>query len=193
MARSILLVGICIAIVACHSDSQSIVEQSDSVEAPTNVVPVSSPSTSLDPSFAQLQTLLAAQNWQAADQQTRLLMLKLSGRELEGWMDEQSLDRIGCDHLTAIDRAWAEASGDKFGFSVQRRIWQEAGENLEAMSDHVGWRQAGDWVPSESLRFDLRAPAGHLPSGDGVGLWRDGMRVGRGFPLLEVALRQCGI
>lgn len=143
--------------------------------------------------YAALQQSLSAGDWRTADQDTRRLLLKLTGREQDVWVDEASLKQLPCETLQTIDTLWQSASQKRFGFGIQYNQWMASGKNLDEMSDRVGWRNAGMWVSYDRLNFSLEAVPGHLPSGDGIGLWLDGMRVGRGFPLLAPELQRCGI
>jgi hypothetical protein len=67
---------------------------------------------------------------------------------------------------------WVKYSGGKFGFSVQKRIYQSFGgrreyneEIWEKFGDNVGCRKGGYWLYSEDITFDKKAPEGHLPTG----------------------------
>ena len=67
------------------------------------------------------------------------------------------------------DRLWVEASNGHFGFSVQKKIWEECGSPMkynngyEKFMEKVGWRSGDDFVsygylkfsPSLSLRGEL--------------------------------------
>ena len=66
---------------------------------------------------------------------------------------------------------WTKYSRGKFGFSVQKRIYQSFGgkrtydrQVWELLGDQVGWRVDGSWLFPEDLNFTNDAPIGHLPS-----------------------------
>ncbi|MBW4636498.1 MAG: GUN4 domain-containing protein [Iphinoe sp. HA4291-MV1] len=120
--------------------------------------------------YTQLRDLLAAGKWKKADGETGRVMLAVAGREKEGWLDIKSIDNFPCEDLHTIDQLWVKYSNGRFGFSVQKRIYQSLGgteeydrEIWEAFGDAVGWRKGGEWLYYSNITFDLRAPQGHLP------------------------------
>ena len=80
-----------------------------------------------------------------------------------------------------IDRAWLTASNNRFGLSIQTKIWQQAKakypKNSDAavneFRDRVGWKLtqprmekdfiSSDWLNESELIYSLQAPIGHLP------------------------------
>jgi hypothetical protein len=111
-------------------------------------------------------------------------MLAVAKREKEGWLDDKSIDNFPCADLRTIDQLWVKYSGGKFGFSVQKRIYQGFGGTREHNSDiwekfgdKVGWRKGGSWLYYRYITFDKKAPEGHLPVFDhdwglgGSGWW----------------------
>jgi GUN4-like/Caspase domain len=120
--------------------------------------------------YTQLRDLLKAQNWQEADKETARLMLKVANREEEGWLDVESINNFPCVDLRTIDQLWAKYSNRRFGFSVQKRIYQSLGGTEEynekiwkAFGDRVAWRKEGSWVYYSNTTFALEAPEAHLP------------------------------
>ncbi len=120
--------------------------------------------------YINLQNLLAAKKWKEADQETARVMLKVAGREKEGWLDISSIDNFPCEDLRTIDQLWVKYSNGRFGFSVQKRIYQSLGGtreyNQEVWSkygDKVGWRKNNSWLYYNDLTFSEKAPEAHLP------------------------------
>ncbi|WP_238993770.1 ankyrin repeat domain-containing protein [Calothrix sp. PCC 6303] len=123
----------------------------------------------------KLQQLLNAKNWKAADQETRRLLSPQ--KDPYG----PNAAKIPLNLIQEIDRAWLKASGGRFGFSVQAKIWQQAvkahPKNSEravnAFRDRVGWKLkaprtendfiSSDWLNESELNYSLQAAAGHLP------------------------------
>lgn len=125
---------------------------------------------------AELEELLQAQDWRAADEATLALMLAIADRRAEGWLHHESIENFSCGDLERIDQQWLQASDGRFGFSVQREIYLEACsgnpnsndvEAWECLGDKVGWYKNGRWLDYEQLSFDSAAPAGHLPARGG--------------------------
>jgi hypothetical protein len=133
--------------------------------------------------YRKLRDYLAQGKWKEADEETRRVMLAVAKLEKEGWLDYKSIDNFPCEDLSIIDKLWVKYSDGKFGFSIQKRIYQGFGGTREYNSeiwrqfgDKVGWRKGGDWLyykdnifdkKAPRQTFDKKAPEGHLPSGFG--------------------------
>jgi hypothetical protein len=79
--------------------------------------------------------------------------------------------------LRTIDQLWVKYSNGRFGFSVQKRIYQSLGgtreydsEVWEKFGDKVGWRKKNQWLYYKDLTFSEKAPEAHLPGLVGVGV-----------------------
>lgn len=127
----------------------------------------------------RLQDQLNAQNWQAADAETRRL--------LQPWIHPNGdifapplPGNIPPEVVQTIDRLWAEASGGRFGFRAQSLIWEQvraqqpadANAATTTFGDRVGWTRstpaqengiALQWLTEPELHYSLQAPVGHLP------------------------------
>ncbi len=119
--------------------------------------------------YVRLRSLLAAGKWQEADTETAALMLKASGRE--GWLRVADVEKFPVQELRTIDKIWREYSGDRFGLTVQKRIWQNVVDTHKTewkawccFGDAIGWRVKGNWLAHSSLNFTPEAPAGELPA-----------------------------
>ncbi|MBS9390195.1 MAG: GUN4 domain-containing protein [Dolichospermum sp. WA123] len=118
--------------------------------------------------YRKLHDLLKAEKWKEADEETARVMLAVAKREKEGWLDPNSIDNFPCEDLQTIDQLWVKYSNGKFGFSVQKRIYQGFGgtreynyQIWEKFGDKVGCRNGGS---SWYYKFDIKAPEGHLPT-----------------------------
>ncbi|WP_028082184.1 GUN4 domain-containing protein, partial [Dolichospermum circinale] len=123
--------------------------------------------------YSKLRDYLAQGKWKEADEETRRVMLAVAKREKEDWLNDKSIDNFPCEDLSIIDKLWVKYSDGKFGFSVQKRIYQGFGGTREYNSeiwrqfgDKVGWRKGGDWLYYKDITFDKKAPEGHLPGID---------------------------
>jgi hypothetical protein len=141
--------------------------------------------------------LLADSKWQEADRETLTIMLRVAGREKEGWLDIQSINSFPCTELRTIDRLWLRYSNGQFGFSVQKRIWESIGGTLDAdyetwckFGDRVGWRSQREF----NFTFDIKVPHGHLPT-QGRGKKRQKAEWMRGLviPSIVSRLLSCNI
>jgi serine/threonine-protein kinase len=141
--------------------------------------------------YSKLRDLLAAKKWQEADQETGERMLEVAGRQEEGFLSPYGdIDRFPCEDLGIIDQLWVKYSNGRFGFSVQKRIWESVNRDWAKFCKCVGWiNHKGEELLESELDFTLLAPIGHLPMfiGPGTGtfwvddngaMWDDG---GDGF------------
>ena len=151
----------------------------------------------IHPKYEKLLNYLASASWREADKETYRLMITTVGKEEGQWFDQADLDNFPCEDLLTIDQLWMNYSktpdypNGKWGFSVQKQIWQECGSPMsyndewEKFGDLVGWRKDNDWVTSNHLTSDLKKSlAGEFPLG-GLG-W-----VGWGFSSLASRLAKC--
>lgn len=132
------------------------------------------PVNTVETSYFNLQELLLARRWREADQETLNIMLKLAGREKEGWLRVEDIKNFPSTHLKTLDKLWVKSSKGHFGFTVQKRILQMSKNcglfGYETFDEIVGWRVKGylnekySWLVKEQhLRFSMNAPVGHLP------------------------------
>jgi WD40 repeat protein len=129
--------------------------------------------------YTWLRELLIAGQWERADSETTAIMLEISGRKAEDWLRPEDIEQFPCTDLLTIDRLWIKYSKGRFGFSVQKRIWQSVGGTKNAdykiyrsFGKRVGWDNGGgSWLYYCELTFALTAPVGHLPGGVLSWLW----------------------
>jgi len=83
--------------------------------------------------------------------------------------DTESIEKFPCEDLRTIDQLWVKYSNGRFGFSVQKRIYQSLGGTTkydekvwERFGDRVGWRENREWLYKEDLTFSEKAPEDHL-------------------------------
>jgi len=131
--------------------------------------------------YRMLRDLLKAGKWKEADNKTAVVMLKAANRERAGWLRIEDIENFPCTDLRTINTLWVKYSHGRFGFSVQKRIWESVGGNPDAdyetcyrFGGIVGWRVKDEWLDYSDMTFNENAPKGHLPFG-GEG-W-DGMEV----------------
>jgi predicted NACHT family NTPase len=126
--------------------------------------------------YSQLAEYLMRGKWREADEETLKVMLQVSGKENQGYLDVDAIDNFPCEDLRIIDTLWVSASNGHFGFSVQKEIYQSLGGKREynekvwnAFGDRVGWKKGGSWLMWNQYTFNLNAPGGHIPIGGRVG------------------------
>ena len=117
--------------------------------------------------YSQLKTLLASGQFKAADRETQqVLEVWLEQQEQRTILESESESelRFSCIDLRNIDQLWLQASNGKFGFSVQKRLWQDAEQLTQEFGTRVGWYADEKWLQYNDLAFDVGAPVGHLPA-----------------------------
>ena len=115
-----------------------------------------------DARFKKLKTLLNLGKWRDADYETYRLMITTVGKGEGQWFERADYETFPCNVLHTIDQLWVHYSDGKWGFSVQRQIWEECGSpmeynsNWEKFGDCVGWRKHEDWLHYKNLSFDIK-------------------------------------
>lgn len=135
----------------------------------------STPSTSQAISFDLLQQHLSTQNFKQADEETRRLLIVLAGEAAQkrGYVFFSEAQFIPEQDLNTIDELWRQHSNNKFGYSVQKRIYEKADRDFTKFFIKVGWMKKLD---TEVEQYNYRAfptefiwelnddtPEGHLP------------------------------
>lgn len=128
--------------------------------------------------YTRLRDLLKAGKWKEADIETTELIFKIAGRLAEGRLDNESINKLPCVDLRTIDQLWVKYSNGRFGFSVQKQIWQSLGGQPDLnhwkktikfnqinwqLINYLGWSKHMILKRYNDLTFSLDAPPGHLP------------------------------
>ncbi|MBD2626160.1 GUN4 domain-containing protein [Trichormus variabilis] len=133
--------------------------------------------------YSILRDLLAAGKWKEADEETMRVMLCVGEQEKGGWLREEDIHNFPCEDLRTIDQLWVKYSDAKFGFSVQKNIYQSLGgtRNYDvkiwnAFGEKVGWRKGehpGGLYYEEISYMEalVKAPDGHLPKSTPSLMW----------------------
>lgn len=118
--------------------------------------------------YAPLRDALLAADFRTADDETRALLIKLAGPAAvkRGWVYFTEVAPIPQADLATVDDLWRAASGNKFGFTVQREMFAQAQRRWTKFFQQIGWVQGENNVylkwPAEFI-YSLDAPKGHLP------------------------------
>ena len=153
-------------VIECLSNRQNTTIAPKASPTPQPVSPEVELKSDVGMDYSKLRDLLKAGKWKEADEETARVMLT------EDW-DANSIiniDNFPCADLRTIDQLWVKYSEGRFGFSVQKRIYQGLGgtreydsDIWEKFGDKVGWREEGSWLGYKNITFDKKAPEGHLP------------------------------
>ena len=125
--------------------------------------------------FQPLRDMLAAKKWEEADTETIRLIADIAGHsDLEDFRPAE-VQHFPCVQLQVIDNLWLNYSNQRFGFSIQARIYQEVGGSLETTieqdskiiqkwGEKLGWRENNRWKKCDELDWGLNAPLGSHPA-----------------------------
>ncbi|KAI9081998.1 hypothetical protein K1719_036260 [Acacia pycnantha] len=149
---------------------------SSSATTPFSVSPItSSTSTSQTVSFDQLRVHLAAGDFRQADEETRRLLIVLAGdaAQKRRYIFFSEVQFISETDLKTIDALWRQYSDNKFGYSVQKKIFEKAERDFSKFFVKVGWMKKLDTevqqynyksFPTEFIwELNDETPEGHLP------------------------------
>lgn len=121
--------------------------------------------------YRKLEALLKDKKWKEADKETINVMLQPHHKEEQDWLESISYDKAEYikdfprKDLETIDNLWVKYSRGRFGFRVQKRIWNEVQKDYDAFGARVGWRdEKGEWIYRSDINYSLDAPSGHLPA-----------------------------
>ena len=103
-------------------------------------------------------------------------MIQTVGKEEGQSLDSEDLENFPCEELRTINQLWLSNSDQKFGFSVQKEIYESLKDGgveddynvFQRFGDRVGWRKDENWVSYSDL-FDMSEnkentlKRGHLP------------------------------
>ncbi|MGD1702659.1 protein kinase domain-containing protein, partial [Dapis sp. BLCC M229] len=135
--------------------------------------------------YTKLHDLLAEKKWKQANWETNIIIQKATKIK---WLvkffgvfgcglNSQNMKQISCTDLQTIDQLWQQYSNGKFGFSVQKQIYLDTGNNpleftketYKEFAEKIGWKLKrnkglmGGWLLYCNLIFKNKAPRGHLP------------------------------
>ncbi|OIW08671.1 hypothetical protein TanjilG_03347 [Lupinus angustifolius] len=118
---------------------------------------------------------LSTKNFQLADEETRRLIIVLAGEAAQkrGYVFFSEVQFISETDLKIIDELWREYSDNKFGYSVQKRIFEKVNGDFTKFFIKVGWMKKLDTeieqynykaFPTEFIwELNDDTPEGHLP------------------------------
>ena len=152
--------------------------------------------------YQKLDDLLAVQKWREADALTRELMLKAANCIDSGYLNTDNINAFPREDLGTINQLWVNRSNNKFGFSIQKKLWLDCGGEIgqydydifEKFATKIGWYapQSKYWKTYAEFIDDIKnnktAIPASLPTFLGTGSQAKILKVGwvglRGFSAL---------
>jgi hypothetical protein len=146
--------------------------------------------------YAQLKYFLKAKNWESADRKTNKLMLNIAKRETEGYLDYEQINSFSCDDLRKIDQLWVSNSDNRFGFSVQKKIWISTKNRLgvkpedwngKDYENYLQFAKAVGWYDDKIEDTTSRSRGSFVNRSDLIKRIKENSAYGRGGLLRRVA------
>lgn len=123
--------------------------------------------------YVPLATMLSLGDFLGADQFTRDNLIKISGAKAAGrdfvyWTEVKKMPETD---LCTMERLWLQFSDGKFGYSIQKRVWDVENGNFDNFIRRIGWTKVENgierklkWFGKNEFIYDLNtAPKAHLP------------------------------
>lgn len=116
--------------------------------------------------YDELQQYLVKQDYEKADRITLQKLCELAGPGAvqRKWVYFTEVESFPNLDLHTLDQLWLVYSEGKFGFSKQRAVWLNSGQDWERVWEKIAWKSGNTWTryPGGFI-WDLSAPVGHLP------------------------------
>ncbi|MBD2563135.1 MULTISPECIES: CHAT domain-containing protein [Nostoc] len=102
-----------------------------------------------------LKNYLQQEQWKEADEETAWIFYQVMVKEnYANWY--QLLKNFPCDTLQEINRLWLDNSNNKFGISIQSKIYQSLSKvDRDKFCDLVGWRKGGEYQTYNEIVDEL--------------------------------------
>lgn len=93
--------------------------------------------------YTALLGYLKEGDYRKADDETRALLIRLAGEGAvkRQWVYFSEVKMIGNKDFMTMDSLWKVASGGKFGFSVQREIYNQQAKRWPKFFKQIDWVQ----------------------------------------------------
>ncbi|MCC3582827.1 MAG: GUN4 domain-containing protein [Microcoleus sp. PH2017_29_MFU_D_A] len=137
--------------------------------------------------YTKLRDCLSTKKWKEADRETWAVMCQSLSLTPGIQLEISQIYKLPCEDLQIVDRLWLHYSQGRFGFSVQKEIYESVKGDYVRFCDRVNWQTYNSATASGQLKFTQQAPIGHLPSRSWVG----GIQWLRHLDALSAKLTEC--
>ncbi len=135
----------------------------------------------------RLRDFLSNKKWKEADRETWTVMCQSLSLTPGTQLEISQIYQLPCPDLQTVDRLWLHYSQGRFGFSVQKQIYESVKGDYIRFCDRVNWQTYNSATASGQIKFTEKAPIGHLPSRSWVG----GIQWVRHLDALSAKLTEC--
>ena len=127
--------------------------------------------------YTRLKNWLSKKKWKEADRETWAILCQLAGKPKGNPLFHYDIKKLPREDLKMLDVLWSNYSKGRFGFSVQKRIYDEVGGEYNRFCDRIGWESSRSNGSNFGFNLSLLSvslglglfPVGHLPSHSWVG------------------------
>jgi serine/threonine protein kinase len=137
--------------------------------------------------YTRLRDFLFNKNWKEADRETWTVLCQCLSLPPETKLEIDRIYQLPCADLQTVDRLWGYYSQGRFGFSIQKQIYESVKGDYIRFCDRVNWPTYNSNNAAKNLKFNLNSPPGHLPSRSWVG----GVQWQRHLDAMSAKLAEC--
>ena len=137
--------------------------------------------------YTRLRDYLSNKKWKEADRETWAVMCQSLSLTPGTPLEISQIYQLPCPDLQTVDRLWLHYSQGRFGFSVQKQIYESVKRDYVRFCDRVNWPTYNSTTALGQVKFSQQAPIGHLPSRSWVG----GIQWLRHLDALSAKLTEC--
>lgn len=137
--------------------------------------------------YTKLRDYLSNKKWKEADRETWTVMCQSLSLTPGTPLEISQIYKLPCPDLQTVDRLWLHYSQGRFGFSVQKQIYESVKGDYIRFCDRVNWPTYNSAIASGQIKYTQKAPIGHLPSRSWVG----GIQWVRHLDALSAKLTEC--
>ena len=125
--------------------------------------------SSMGVDYTKLRDYLSIKKWKEADQETWALLCQSLSMTVGSQLEISQIDQLPCEDLQIVDRLWMQYSQGRFGFSIQKQIYESVKGDYVRFCDRINWPTYNSTTTSGQFKFSYKSPPGHLPSRSWVG------------------------
>ena len=92
--------------------------------------------------YARLKNWLSKKKWKEADRETWAILCQLAGKQKGNPLFHYDIKKLPREDLKMLDLLWSNYSKGRFGFSVQKRIYDEVNGEYHRFCDRIGWESS---------------------------------------------------
>ena len=115
--------------------------------------------------YTHLKDLLKKRKWQRADIESWKIMCISLSKPVGTYLFKSDIENLPNNSLKIIDKLWITYSKGRFGFSIQKRIYDRVEADYFKFCAAIGWPTYNSLDSANSdYYYSLKAPVGHLPT-----------------------------